>query len=400
MCHRDATGRLRWAVVGESITEARAKRRELMTKADKGEQIIASPRLTFGEAAEKWMAERVANKAASTQAGYRNSLDRHLLPRFGGKRLSTITPAEIAALISDLREEGKAEASIVSILIPANRVFEFARRRLHWGGHNPISDLDEEERPHPRSSDPDRRQISSEELDALIAQTEKPWRCLFKVAALTGVRVSELCGLRWQDVRLEVLEDAEIEIAGQVDRRGNYKSLAKSDAGRRTIPISTGLAIILADHRKRAEYSEPSAYVFATGTGRPLSQRNVSRALRAAQIKAHRSDPQTFPELAEDGKPERGALPSMHSFRHLAASRMLRGGASAEEVAAYLGHKDANVTRSVYLHIVKDAERAANLRDWQTREFGSILQEETPEETGAAVSLSSEIVSATPEEIV
>ena len=348
------------------------------------------------------MAERVIpNKAASTQAGYRNSLDRHLLPRFGKRRLSSITAAQLAALVADLRAEGKAEASIVSILIPANRVFEYARRRLGWGGHNPTQDLDEEERPQARTSDPDRRQISSEELDALIAQSEELWRALFQTAAITGARVSELCGLRWKDVRIEIREDAEIEIAGQVDRRGNYPPLTKTDAGRRTIPISTALAIILAEHQRRAELPGPEAYVFATGTGRPLSQRNVSRALRAAQTKAHRADPRTFPELAGATKPERGSLPSMHSFRHLAASRMLRAGASAEQVAAYLGHKDANVTRSVYLHIVKDAERAAGIRDWQTEEFSSIFRSgngETLEETAPAVSLSSETATLAEEE--
>ena len=110
ICHRDASGRLRWQVVGGGIQEARAIRDKLKTKAHDGEEIVKAPRLTFGDAAERWMAERVVNKAASTQAGYRNSLDRHLLPRFGKRRLSQITAAQIAALVTDLRAEGKAEA--------------------------------------------------------------------------------------------------------------------------------------------------------------------------------------------------------------------------------------------------------------------------------------------------
>ncbi|MGC1799118.1 MAG: hypothetical protein WA701_01920, partial [Solirubrobacterales bacterium] len=79
----------------------------------------------------------------------------------------------------------------------------------------------------------------------------------------------------------------------------------------------------------------------------------------------------------------------------------LQDGASAEQVAAYLGHKDANVTRAVYLHVVKDAERAAGLRGWQTKEFGSLFRTrngETDGETDRAASRSSEATSATAEE--
>ena len=54
----------------------------------------------------------------------------------------------------------------------------------------------------------------------VIAAAREPWRTLFMLAALTGARVSELLGLTWADVRLDETDDAEIEFAWQVDRRG------------------------------------------------------------------------------------------------------------------------------------------------------------------------------------
>jgi integrase len=106
----------------------------------------------------------------------------------------------------------------------------------------------------------------------------------------------------------------------------------------------------------------------------PTAQRNVARSLRAAQRAAQRRDATpTFPELHEQEPPARGELPSLHSFRHTAATRFLYSGDSADEVAALLGHKDATVTRIVYLHEIENAERRALRRDRIDSEFGAAL---------------------------
>ena len=108
------------------------------------------------------------------------------------------------------------------------------------------------------------------------------------------------------------------------------------------------------EHRRRSTFVGHDHFVFATRSGRPFGQRNIGRALRAAQFKAVDRDGQpTFPILhaANDrGRPvlvPHGALPSMHSFRHTVASRALVAGESVDEIAFLLGHRDANVTRAV-----------------------------------------------------
>ncbi len=55
----------------------------------------------------------------------------------------------------------------------------------------------------------------------------------FTVAALTGARISELCGLTWADVRIDDIDDAEIEFGWQVDRHGN-RGPTKTDGSART----------------------------------------------------------------------------------------------------------------------------------------------------------------------
>jgi integrase len=86
------------------------------------------------------------------------------------------------------------------------------------------------------------------------------------------------------------------------------------------------------------------------------AQAIVSRALREAQQGT--TGPDAAPtfrilhELDERGEPvavPRGTVPSMHSFRHTMASRALLAGESVDEIAFLLCHRDANVTRAVYV---------------------------------------------------
>jgi integrase len=121
--------------------------------------------------------------------------------------------------------------------------------------------------------------------------------------------------------------------------------------------------------------------VFATRTGRPFGQRNVQRALRQAQSRATDGEGRpTFPilhELDANGDPLKvplGALPSMHSFRHTVASRALLAGESVDEVAFLLGHRDATVTRTVYVREIADARRRALRRSRMVDEYGGVLR--------------------------
>lgn len=192
--------------------------------------------------------------------------------------------------------------------------------------------------------------------------------------------MSELLALAWQDVRIADADDAEVEFGWQVDRHGNRQP-TKTDGSARTVPIPRQLAVILAEHKLASRDTRPDSYVFATRTGRPLSQRNVARALRKTQARARdEQERPTFPILHErddNGKPmpvPRGAVPSMHSFRHTVASRALLAGESVDEVAFLLGHRDANVTRAVYVREVADARRRAMHRDRMASEFGSVME--------------------------
>jgi integrase len=375
---KDAGGKQRWRTVEGGITAARALRDQLLAQRARGERLANNGRLRFGDAAERWLSGPVLDLRPATQSCYRNAVEQHLRSRFETRRLDAITPDDMADVVRDLRSAALAESTIVIVIGVANRIYRYATRRLGWAGTSPVSLMLSSERP--KVSHGERRRIfEGAELEQTIAAASEPYRTLFTVAALTGARLSELLGLTWERVQLDDLEDAEVEFSLQVDRKGQLAP-AKTDGSARTVPIPPQLARILATHKQRSALASPADFVFCTRTGRAFSQRNVGRALRAAQTKATTSagDP-TFPDLhligeaGESVPPSKGAIPSMHSFRHTVASRALLAGESIDEVAFLLGHRNANVTRAVYVREVADARRRTMRRSKMVAEFSDLL---------------------------
>jgi integrase len=372
---RDATGKQRWRTVEGGITAARSVRNELLGRKARHERVSANPRLRFGDAADAWLAGPVSTLRPATRAVYLNHIETHLRPRWGRTRLDGITGDDVARLVRDLRASGSAEWSIAGILGVLGQVFRHATTRLDWLGVNPVTLLANGERPK-RIATARRRIYQGDELAQTLAAAHEPLRTLFALAAVTGARLSELLGLTWADMDLADVDAADVRIEAQVDRAGKRRPL-KTDESRRTIELPSSLAAALKRHQLSSGVPAPAAFVFATGSGRPLGQRNVLRGLRAAQARAIDAEGRpTFPTLVqaiEAGTPPHDAAPTFHGFRHSAASLALANGESAEEVSWQLGHKNAVITRSIYVQELRTVERQARRRARMASQYDDAL---------------------------
>lgn len=376
--YRDGTGKQKFETIGPKISEARVARDEALARRGRGERAKANPRLKFGAAADRFLAERVVDLRPQTRNGHRNSIEKHLRPRFGSQRLDRIGIDDWACLIRELRAEEKAESTIEDILKSARGVYKFAARRMGWFGVQTLSLLEPSERPKVTQA-PRRRLFTDAELVQTLAAAHEPYRTLFSLAVVVGPRISEALGLAREDLDLADLNEATVNFIFQVDRKGIRQRL-KTEESQREVEIPYSLAMRLTALLGRSPHKSPSDFVFCTRSGRALSQRNVSRELRRAQKRAVDAEGSpTFPILHmrdADGKPAtvpRGAVPSFHSFRHNCASDAFAGGDRAEEVSWQLGHKDATVTRKVYIHEVKSAERSARRRAKMEDRYAAVL---------------------------
>jgi hypothetical protein len=88
------------------ITAARAERDTILGARGRGERVQPNPRLRFGDAADRWLAEQVAALRPATRAMYRNSVVNHLRPRWGTRRMDAIGVDDVAKLVRELRAQG------------------------------------------------------------------------------------------------------------------------------------------------------------------------------------------------------------------------------------------------------------------------------------------------------
>ncbi len=173
----------------------------------------------------------------------------------------------------------------MAVLGAAGRVFKFAARRLGLQRRDPHKPDAPVQRP--KVSLAKRLPIfTPEQIEQTRAASTEPYRTLFTVAALTGARVSELCGLTWADVTIDNLDEAEITFGFQVDRHGNRRP-TKTDGSARTVPIPRELALVLARHMRSVPDPRSEAFVFATRTGR--SDNGTSRWRSSSAIGMPRS---------------------------------------------------------------------------------------------------------------
>lgn len=170
--------------------------------------------------------------------------------------------------------------------------------------------------------------LTEEEVEALLAASDRAtWtgrrdRAMLMLAAQTGLRASELTGLRCEDVHLG---------------RGPHVSCLGKGRKQRITPLTPAMVAVLRVWLEERG-GEAEAPLFPTRVGGALSrdglQRRITKNLERAAL--------TCPSLGE-----KKVTP--HVFRHTAAMRLLQAGVDTSVIALWLGHEQIETTK-VYLH--------------------------------------------------
>jgi integrase len=306
------------------------------------------------EAAEQWLTFiQNENRERSTLDQYRQHIRIHIVPRIGALKLATLTAPRIEKFRDDLLAgisrplAKKVLVSLKSILRDAQRRGQVAQN-VALGTKIMIASRDQkklvvgEDIPTPQEV----KQIIDASADARS-------RTAVWVAALAGLRASELRGLPWRDIDLQS-SPATITVTQRADRYNKIGS-TKSESSARTIPIGPMLVNTLREWKLQCSKSDLDL-VFPTARGRVEHHKNMARAVverpcdKAGLVDA-------------DGKPRYG----LHSLRHYYASwcinRRADGGLELPlKVVSYrLGHSSIQITADRYGHLFPSMDDGAEL---------------------------------------
>jgi integrase len=339
-----------------------------------------SASITVAEAGRLWL--ETGDKAGlerSTLAAYRQHLKLHIEPYLGNVKLSQLSAPMVREFEDKLARgempEGAAPRPRTRVMVRKVRVslsslLSDAQER-GLVSRNVVRDL---RRTRARGAErkAERRQKGKlkvgvdiptrEEIKAIVEASKGRWRPVLLTAIFTGLRASELRGLRWTDVDLE---KRELHVRQRADRY-NVIGKPKSESGERTVPLTPIVVNTLREWKLACPRSE-AGLVFPSTGGLVEHHKNiVERGLIPTLIAAGVAIEEEGPE----GKPlKRAKYTGLHALRHFYASwcinRRVDGGLElpAKVVQERLGHSSIMMTMDVYGHLFSRGDDSAEIAE-------------------------------------
>ena len=295
----------------EKKREADAYHASVGTELRSGMHVPDSQSVTVAEAGRLWLAGcEAAGLERSTLDYYQQHLNRHIVPLIGAVKLSRLSVpmvrgfedklaidrsrtmvrkarVSLGALLTDAQERGLVGQNVVRALRARRRRGKDAHAAARQNGKLQVGiDI-----PSPH------------EIRAIIAALDDDRRALLLTAIFTGLRISELRGLRWDDVDLK---RAELHVRQRADRY-NAIGKPKSAAGERVVPLPPTLVSTLRKWKLACPNSE-MGLAFPAADGTVESYVNITRhalvpTLLAAGVTAPVLDEHQMPKRDEHGKP-------------------------------------------------------------------------------------------------
>jgi integrase len=288
-----------------------------------------------------------------TKAGYDHILKLHLLPTFGGAKVSAITPDAIQRYVNRLSET-RAPNTVRRIYGVLRKVMETAVARRYIA----LNPCDAVRLPKPRIKHGDDMVIlTPAEINALADAIDPHYKVALYVAATCGLRAGELWALRRKDVDLLTgtlhVRQALKEVNGADpahltdDERGLIFGPPKSAASQRKLSIpARPTRPLLSEHLSQPlpGGNTPDSLIFTTPSGLPIRHGLFyRRVFKPAVAKALPADKHGL---------------RWHDLRHTCASLSLAVSPNLTLVKQRLGHADIATTVNTYGHMVPSVDEA------------------------------------------
>ena len=320
--------------------EAKIALASLMTDIHKGNYIEPS-KLSYGAFMDDWLKDKKISVKKTTYESYKALVDKHVLPALGNVKLSDISSSQIKYFIRDLYTKKElADESIQKIyMIIKNSLNSAVKFELL--AKNACDKVD-----RPSVEKKEMKVWSVEEIQHFLSVAEEDRSYIvFHLAATTGMRMSEICGLRFQNVDLN---NGIIYVKEQLERYTHNFTTVKTKASKRNISISEETVQALKKQRKMIleeklmsnsdEYKDLNL-VCPTSVGTPYLPSNLTKIFKRLT-------------KASGNKPIR-----FHDLRHSFATMLLSQSVNPKIVSEILGHSSSKISLDIYSHLLPNMQK-------------------------------------------
>jgi integrase len=319
---------------------------------------------TVGDLVRQWLSLAKPDLSPTTSRGYDWIIKTYIFPTLENVPLAKLKSAQLDRFYAKLRESGGQDGKPLSAAT-VRQAHAILRRALQqgvrwgWIATNPAA-LASAPRVRTQHLDPPDPKDVIRLIEA-ATKDDPDFGCYLLVAATTGARRGELCGLQWQDIDLV---GQTVTISRSVVEAARSETVTKDTKthSSRRIALDPTTVNVLTEHQDRCERRASacdadvyaSAYVFSPDPDcrRPRAPNDVTK---------------DFIRLRD-----RIGLAGvrLHDLRHFAATRLLAAGVPVRTVSGRLGHANAATTLGVYAHFVEESDRDA------AKKLGALLKNE------------------------
>ena len=283
---------------------------------------------TMLELFSEWYHSILHRVKESTAANYVMKAEKHILPSFGTKSLSSIAADDVYAFISEKQKAGLSLRYIADVVILMKSLFKYAVRIYHIT--NPMDGIILPKKKTTEIQIFD--DAEQKKLQQYVTEHQNLSTLGVALSFSTGIRIGELCALQWRDIDLEkriLTVKKTIQRIQCVNGFAKTKLILtepKTESSKRTIPIPEYMAEILQKHIKSG-----SAFL-VSGKEKPMEPRTLQYR---------------FARILKNGK-----LPSVHfhALRHMFATNCIQLGFDVKTLSELLGHASVETTLNKYVH--------------------------------------------------
>lgn len=270
----------------------------------------------------------------------------HAVKVMGHRKLSQITGGALTIFYGRLADKGLSQTSIAHVHASLRSAFNAA---VKWGylRQNPCDRADA-----PTQARTEQSTWTADQLRTFLdAAADTRWLVPFMLLATTGMRRSEVAGLRWAAVDLKreslIVREALTSTAGHLEF-----GPPKTRKSIRSVALDPDTVALLAAHRRKQITErmaldgtfEENDLVVAWEDGRPVNPEILTKNFRRI------SSQLDLPRIR------------LHDLRHTWATLALTEGIAMRVVSERLGHASFKITADTYTHVVEDVDRDAAAR--------------------------------------